>query len=106
MHKNAFLTDIHAYLPALKVAPEKIDEFRIDEIIIGGDCIGIGLFPRETLKLVMDIPNSSFINGNHELVAIHSVSKFIELNSEEELNGDRNSQSTRGNGREKSSNGT
>jgi predicted phosphodiesterase len=78
MHKIAFLTDIHANLPALNAVLEKIDELDINEIIIGGDCIGIGPYPKESLKLVMNIPNASFINGNHELVACYGINGVIE----------------------------
>ncbi len=77
MHKIAFLTDIHANFPALRSVLNKIRELRPDEIILGGDCIGIGPYPFETLELVMNLPNTSFINGNHELVAIHGIDKIV-----------------------------
>ena len=84
MHTIAFLSDIHANLPALEAVISNISEFEIDEIIVGGDCIGIGPYPAETLERIIKLPNVSFINGNHELVAIYGVSKYIELTSSEE----------------------
>ncbi len=79
MHKIALLTDIHANLPALEAALSKIQQIKVDEIVIGGDSIGIGPFPCETLIRIMKLSNISFINGNHELVAIHGISSLVEI---------------------------
>ena len=76
MHKIAFLTDIHANLPALECVLDKIHEDAVDEIIIGGDCIGIGPYPAETLSRIMTLQNCSFINGNHEIVSIIGPNKI------------------------------
>ena len=70
------MTDIHANLPALDATLKKLDKIEVDEIIVGGDSIGIGPYPAETLTRLIQLPNCSFINGNHELVAIHGISKF------------------------------
>ncbi len=76
MHKIAFMTDIHANFPALDATLKKLDKIEVDEIIIGGDSIGIGPYPAETLTRLIHLPNCFIINGNHELVAIHGISKF------------------------------
>ncbi len=72
----AFLTDIHANLPALDAALEKINGLSVDEFILGGDSIGIGPYPAETLSRLMNLPNCTYINGNHELVAINGLSSL------------------------------
>lgn len=73
--KVAFITDVHANLPALNCALAKIDEIHCDEIIIGGDSIGIGPHPAECLDILMDENKFSFINGNHELMVLYELSE-------------------------------
>ena len=59
------LSDIHANLPALEAAFEKLVSEGCDSIVNLGDAIAIGPFPAETVRFLRDhdIPS---IAGNHE----------------------------------------
>ncbi|MBB6098164.1 putative phosphodiesterase [Deinobacterium chartae] len=62
----AFITDTHANLPALEAALADIARAGCDLIYHGGDAIGIGPYPRETLERMLAEPNMRFIMGNHD----------------------------------------
>jgi Icc-related predicted phosphoesterase len=74
--KLAFLTDIHGNLPALKVALKKIHSLQVDNIIIGGDIIGIGPFPAECVELLLSNPKVECILGNHEIAILDLVARL------------------------------
>ena len=61
----AVITDIHANLPALEAALERIDELGIDDVFCGGDLVGYGPHPNEVCALIAerDIPT---IYGNYD----------------------------------------
>jgi putative phosphoesterase len=64
-HRLAIISDVHADLHALQDALEQIDGIGCDEIVCAGDLTDFGLFPEETLALLMarGIP---CIRGNHD----------------------------------------
>lgn len=64
--KLGVMTDIHNNLTALKVAIERFQQLECDKIICCGDIIGIGPYPEETVKYMMQIPNLIAVRGNHE----------------------------------------
>ncbi|HEX2913593.1 MAG TPA: metallophosphoesterase [Chloroflexia bacterium] len=65
--KIAAFSDIHANLPALEAVLEDIEKLGQDvQIVVAGDIVNCGPFPRETLSLVRALPNSHIIAGNHE----------------------------------------
>ena len=61
----AVITDIHANLPALQAALERIDELGIEDIYCGGDLVGYGPHPNEVCALIAEraIPT---IYGNYD----------------------------------------
>ncbi|MCK4514487.1 MAG: metallophosphoesterase family protein [Spirochaetaceae bacterium] len=59
------LSDIHANLPALEAAFERLTREGCDIIVNLGDAISIGPFPAETVQFLRDHDISS-IAGNHE----------------------------------------
>jgi putative phosphoesterase len=61
----AVITDIHANLPALKAALERIDQLGIQQIYCGGDLVGYGPHPNEVCALIAEreIPT---IYGNYD----------------------------------------
>jgi len=61
----AVITDIHANLPALQAALERIDELGIEAIYCGGDLVGYGPHPNEVCALTAEraIPT---IYGNYD----------------------------------------
>ena len=61
----AVITDIHANLPALEAALERIDELGIEAIFCGGDLVGYGPRPNEVCALIAErqIPT---IYGNYD----------------------------------------
>lgn len=60
------LTDVHANLPALQAAMTAIQAEGYDHLIHLGDAISIGPYPAECLDLLLNLPNASFIMGNHD----------------------------------------
>lgn len=69
----AILTDVHANLPALEAALAAIDDLGCDEVVHTGDAIGIGPFPAETLKRLLDHPHCRFVMGNHDAWFAHGL---------------------------------
>jgi putative phosphoesterase len=61
----AVITDIHANLPALEAALERIDALGIERIYCGGDLVGYGPHPNEVCALIAEreIPT---IYGNYD----------------------------------------
>jgi putative phosphoesterase len=61
----AVITDIHANLPALEAALERIEELEIERVYCGGDLVGYGPHPNEVCALIRDrgIPT---IYGNYD----------------------------------------
>lgn len=61
----AVITDIHANLPALHAAMERIDELGIERVYCGGDLVGYGPHPNEVCALIQEraIPT---IYGNYD----------------------------------------
>ena len=61
----AVITDVHANLPALQAALERIDELGIQDIYCGGDLVGYGPHPNEICALIAEraIPT---IYGNYD----------------------------------------
>ena len=65
METIAVITDIHANLPALEAALERIDELGIERVYCGGDLVGYGPHPNEVCDLIQacEIPT---IYGNYD----------------------------------------
>ena len=61
----AVVTDIHANLPALEAALERIEELDIERVYCGGDLVGYGPDPNEVCRLIeaRGIPT---IYGNYD----------------------------------------
>jgi putative phosphoesterase len=61
----AVITDIHANLPALAAALQRIEELGIDDVYCGGDLVGYGPHPNEVCALIEErgIPT---IYGNYD----------------------------------------
>ena len=61
----AVITDIHANLPALDAALERIEELGIERVFCGGDLVGYGPHPNEVCALIAEreIPT---IYGNYD----------------------------------------
>ena len=69
----AVITDVHANLPALEAALAAIDARGCDRIVHGGDAIGIGPYPAETLALLLAQPRIRFVMGNHDAWYAHGL---------------------------------
>jgi putative phosphoesterase len=61
----AVITDIHANLPALRAALDRIEELGIEHVYCGGDLVGYGPHPNEVCALIREraIPT---IYGNYD----------------------------------------
>jgi putative phosphoesterase len=65
--KIGIITDIHNNKTALEAVLNKFEIEKCDGIICSGDILGIGAYPDETVKMIMDIKNLiSCVSGNHE----------------------------------------
>jgi predicted phosphodiesterase len=71
--KIAVITDVHANLPALKVALDAIQAQRVDRIYHLGDAIAIGPYPAECVDRIAGRLNMSTLLGNHELYFLRGV---------------------------------
>lgn len=70
------ITDIHNNLIALESVLNEIEK-TCDCIICCGDIIGIGPYPEETVKRVMQIRNLIAVRGNHERYLIDGMPNEI-----------------------------
>jgi predicted phosphodiesterase len=52
MTRPAILSDIHGNLPVLEAVISDLKNFDVDHVIIPGDVINFGPFPRQTLMLI------------------------------------------------------
>ncbi len=64
-YRLAILSDVHADLQALEDALRRIDSLGCDGLVCAGDLVDFGLFPEETLTMLMGrrIP---CVQGNHD----------------------------------------
>jgi predicted phosphodiesterase len=67
------ITDVHANLPALKAVLEQVNKEGYDALYHTGDAVAIGPYPKESLELLLEIPNSSFLLGNHDGIYAHGL---------------------------------
>ena len=65
MDAVAVITDIHANLPALQAALQRIEELGVERVYCGGDLVGYGPHPNEVCALIAErrIPT---IYGNYD----------------------------------------
>jgi putative phosphoesterase len=65
MQRVAVFTDVHANLPALLAALQRVDELGIEDVYCGGDLVGYGPHPNEVCALIAEraIPT---IYGNYD----------------------------------------
>jgi putative phosphoesterase len=65
MQRVAVITDIHANLPALEAALDRVRALEVDAVLCGGDLVGYGPHPNEVCRLIADraIPT---IYGNYD----------------------------------------
>jgi predicted phosphodiesterase len=64
--KIAVMTDVHANLPALQAALSAIKREGYDLLVHTGDAIAIGPYPAEAVDLLLSIPDSILVMGNHD----------------------------------------
>jgi diadenosine tetraphosphatase ApaH/serine/threonine PP2A family protein phosphatase len=62
----AVLYDIHANLPALEAVVAEARAEGVTGFFLGGDYVGFGPFPRETLALLDELRPATWIRGNGE----------------------------------------
>jgi predicted phosphodiesterase len=69
----AFITDLHANLPALEAALCAMRVEGCDLVYHLGDAIAIGPHPRECLDLLLAAPDVVCLMGNHESYYLHGI---------------------------------
>jgi putative phosphoesterase len=77
-YRLAIISDVHGDLQALQDALGQIEQLGCDEIVCAGDLVDFGLFPEETIGLLMErqIP---CIRGNHDRWAAKGGAKGWDL---------------------------
>jgi putative phosphoesterase len=69
----AVITDLHANLPALEAALERIEELGVDAVYCGGDLVGYGPHPNEVCA-VIEQRGTPTIYGNYD----HAIGRDLE----------------------------
>ena len=64
--KVGVIADIHNNVIALNAVLAKLRAENCEQIICCGDMIGIGPYPEETVRCIMEIPDVIAVRGNHE----------------------------------------
>jgi predicted phosphodiesterase len=54
MSRLAILSDVHGDLYALRDALVQVERLRCDAIVCAGDLLDYGLFPQETIELLIE----------------------------------------------------
>ena len=67
------LTDVHANLPALNAALSAICHQGFDLLVHTGDAISIGPFPAECLDILLALPRTRLLMGNHDAWFVHGL---------------------------------
>lgn len=65
MTRLALIADIHANLPALEAVLEDIEQQDVEQIVVLGDLVGRGPYPRQVVERVLQA-GWPLIRGNHE----------------------------------------
>ncbi len=73
--KLGVITDVHNNVTALKAVVERLTELKCDKIVCCGDIIGIGPYPEETVRFLMQIPELIAVRGNHEKYLLDKMPK-------------------------------
>ena len=60
------INDIHSNVTALKLVMDRLERMGCERIICCGDIIGIGPWPEETVRCMMQIPDLIAVRGNHD----------------------------------------
>jgi diadenosine tetraphosphatase ApaH/serine/threonine PP2A family protein phosphatase len=60
------LYDIHANLPALEAVLADAEAAGAERYVLGGDYVGLGAWPNETLARLRELPRAEWIRGNWE----------------------------------------
>jgi predicted phosphodiesterase len=71
--KAIVLTDVHANLPALQAALAAAKQEGYDALYHLGDAIAIGPHPTECLDVLLNLPNTHLLMGNHDMWFVNCV---------------------------------
>ena len=62
--KVAFLSDVHANLPALQAALQAASTYEVERVVVAGDVVGDGPHPSEVIHLLREHGVSDAVRGN------------------------------------------
>ncbi|HBL83966.1 MAG: hypothetical protein A2Y17_04025 [Clostridiales bacterium GWF2_38_85] len=71
--KIGIITDVHNNVLALIEILKKFDAENCEKIICCGDIIGIGPYPEQTVRKIMEIPELLAVKGNHDRYFVESM---------------------------------
>lgn len=66
------ISDVHANLPALRVAVDKLRSENVDRWLCAGDIVGYGPQPNECIELLADL-DALCVAGNHDLMLLGDI---------------------------------
>jgi len=73
MVRIVVFTDTHANLPALQAFRKAAEQDGYDHAFHTGDAIDIGPYPAECLDVLLDLPRTEFVMGNHDAIYVDGV---------------------------------
>ena len=76
--KIGVISDIHSNIDALNEILKEFDNNNVDKIIVLGDSIGIGPFPEEVMKKLIEKKESiiGYVIGNHEGYLLKGIPEY------------------------------
>ncbi len=87
MVKLVVFTDTHANLPALRAFRKAVEAEGYDQAFHTGDAIDIGPYPAESLDVLLDLPRTECVMGNHDAIYVAGMPDplpcFMEANEAE-----------------------
>lgn len=84
--KIGIIADIHNNMIALTAMLEKFKENQCEKIICCGDIIGIGPYPEQTVKKIMEIPELLAVKGNHDRYFVEDMPSEVPNDEQMGLN--------------------
>ena len=86
--KIGIISDVHSNIDALNAILEEFNKNCVDKIIVLGDSIGIGAYPEEVMKILIQKKDMiiGYVLGNHEGYLLNGIPKYKHNNETKNVN--------------------
>ncbi len=71
------ISDIHGNIVALEKIVDYFNKNRVDQILCGGDVIGIGPHPEEVVQCLKTLSHFTMVRGNHEGYLLEGIPEIL-----------------------------